>query len=110
MASGDWVPQPHYTGGEPVQFWDGREMIEVRMNSSSVMDAAAAAESLKARFFFRRIAYDAKTMTYTWGAWDRHWVVRQTTHKAQNSEPMKTFKTNDTAPLIMWAAAKGYSD
>lgn len=100
-----WHPQPHYTGGEPVQFWDGRELIEVRMNSNLLIDAASAARSLDARFFFKRIDYDAETATYTWGAWDRgaFSVARE-----KNPDPLKTFKTNDTAPLIMWAAAKGY--
>lgn len=101
-----WAPQPHYAGGEPVQFWDGKELIEVRMNSNLLIDAANAARSLNARFFFKRISYDAETQTYTWGAWDRGSF---TTVRKENPGPLKTFKTNDTAPLIMWAAAKGYS-
>lgn len=102
------MPQPHYTGGEPVLFWDGKEMIEVRMNDGLIQTAVAAAESLQARFFFKRIAHDAKTMTYTWGAYDARQARIATKHGNTGTvEPRKTFKTNDTAPLIMWAAALG---
>lgn len=105
MADG-WVPQPHYTDGEIVLFLEGHELVEVRMNDTSVTTAVRAANSLNARFFFRRVAYDRESMTYTWAAYDRHDFSSRGGTTTWSGQPRKTFKTNDTAPLLMWGVAR----
>jgi hypothetical protein len=104
-VASDWVAQPHYTGGTLVLFWDGRELIEVRMSSNALADAAAAADSLKARFFFCPVN---RPSGLEYHAYDRDQIKRSGRGTTTwSGSPLKTFKTNDTAPLIMWAAAKG---
>lgn len=104
----DWTPQPGYTGGTPVLFWDGKEMIEVRMADDGLATAARAAESLNSRYFFKVVAHDTESNTYIWGAYDRHAFKHSGgTTSWTHGPPLKTFKSNSTDPLIMWAAAKG---
>jgi hypothetical protein len=106
-AAPDWTPQLGYTDGAPMLFWDGRELIELKMVVDSLSGAAAAAETLNARFFFRRVGWDGEAGKYIWGAFDRNDFKRGGGTTTFDPTPLKTFKTNSTDPLIMWAAAKG---
>ena len=102
----EWQTPTGYTGGEQILFWDGEEMIELRMVDDLLSTAAQAALSLKARFFFKKVGHDAEQDLPIWAAYDRE-TVKRFTNSTQIEPPKKTFTTDDTAPLIMWAAAKG---
>ena len=54
----EWKVPVGYTGGELVLYWDGKELIEMRMVDDRLTTAAEAARTLKSRFFFKKVGHD----------------------------------------------------